>query len=351
MTTATATEELTDRLFGATLASLELLSVHLGWRLGLYSTIAAEPVTAPSLAAAAGIDERYATEWLEQQAAAGLLTVDDVSAAPTARRYAMPDGHAEVLVDPRSLSHVAPFAAMIVGIADALPEVVEAYRTGAGVPYTRYGADFRDGQGAVNRPSYERNLAEWIAAMPDIDASLRQDDGLVVDIGCGQGWSTIALAAAYPNAVVVGVDTDLASIDDAIANGKAADSTPTFTFTVDGIEDANLVCIFEALHDMAQPVDVLASAHKLLADGGALLVVDERVEDEFTAPAGEVERFMYGWSVLHCLPASRAEDPSAALGTVLRRPVVHELATEAGFTSVTELPIENDFFRFYRLDA
>ena len=99
---------------------------------------------------------------------------------------------------------------------------------------------------------------------------------------------------------------------------------------------------------MAAPVDVLRSAKDALADGGALLVVDERVGDAFTGPTDEVERVMYGWSVVHCLPACRVETPSAALGTVLRRPMVRELASAAGFASVDELEIENDFFRFYR---
>ena len=100
---------------------------------------------------------------------------------------------------------------------------------------------------------------------------------------------------------------------------------------------------------MSQPVAVLSNIRTKLAHDGALLVVDERVGDTFSAPADDVERMMYGWSVLHCLPVSRAESPSAALGTVLRRPTVEQLATEAGFGSVEILDIDNDLFRFYVL--
>ena len=347
-----AADQLVERLFGATLGALELMSVYLGWRLHLYSAVDDHgPVTATGLADAAGIDARYAREWLEQQAAAGFLAVDDAGAGEDERRYSLPDGYRAVLVDKEDMSHVAPFAPMVVGIAGALPEVAAAYRTGEGVPYTRYGADFREGQGGINRPLFTHDLAGWIEGMTDIHERLSAG-GRAVDLGCGQGWSTVALAKAYPAALVIGIDTDVASVDEAVAIAQGAGVNVEFR-TVDaaGVDgSADLVCIFEALHDMAQPVAVLQAARAQLAAGGAVLLVDERVEDAFTLPASEVERVMYGWSVLHCLPACRVESPSAALGTVLRRPAVEALAAEAGFASVRELAIENDFFRFYRLN-
>lgn len=350
---ASAADQLVERLFGATLGALELMSVYLGWRLHLYSTIDDHgPLTAAGLADAAGIDARYAREWLEQQAAAAFLAVDDAGAGEDERRYSLPDGYRAVLVDKEDLSHVAPFAPMVVGIAGALPEVAAAYRTGEGVPYTHYGADFREGQGGINRPLFTHDLAGWIQGMADIHDRLGAGGGRIVDLGCGQGWSTVALAKAYPEAEVIGIDTDVASVAEAGAIAKAAGVHVDFR-TVDaaGVDaGADLVCIFEALHDMAQPVAVLQAARAQLAPGGAVLVVDERVEDAFTLPASEVERVMYGWSVLHCLPACRVESPSAALGTVLRRPTVEALAAEAGFAGVQELAIENDFFRFYRLN-
>ena len=113
----------------------------------------------------------------------------------------------------------------------------------------------------------------------------------------------------------------------------------------------DLVFVFEALHDFARPGQVLGGLRAACAEDGAVLLVDERVAESFTAPGDEVERLMYGWSVLHCLPASMADAPSAALGTVLRSHTVHALAAQAGFRSSVELPLDNDFFRFYRLDA
>ncbi len=107
--------------------------------------------------------------------------------------------------------------------------------------------------------------------------------------------------------------------------------------------------VFEALHDMARPVEVLSAIRAALADGGSVVIMDERVGETFRAPADEVERFMYAASVLHCLPAGLADQPSAATGTVMRPDTLGRYASDAGFTRVDILPIHHDFFRFYRL--
>jgi len=111
----------------------------------------------------------------------------------------------------------------------------------------------------------------------------------------------------------------------------------------------DLVTVFEAVHDMSRPVEVLRSLHGLVADDGAVIVMDERVADAFTAPGDEIERIMYTYSVLCCLPVGRSEQPSAATGTVMRADTLRRYATEAGFAEVEVLPIEHETFRFYRL--
>jgi hypothetical protein len=100
---------------------------------------------------------------------------------------------------------------------------------------------------------------------------------------------------------------------------------------------------------MSRPVDALRTARGLLADGGAVLVMDERVAETFTAPGDTIERMMYGFSVLCCLPTGLAEQPSAGTGTVMRPATLRRYALEAGFSDVEILPIANDLFRFYRL--
>ncbi len=122
-----------ERLFSAGLGMGEVLTVYLGDRLGLYRALdRAGSLTAPELAAETSIFERYAREWLEQQAAAGFLSVDDVAAEPDARRYSLPPGHAEPLLDRDSLASIAPFARSFVAISAAMPELMESFRSGDG---------------------------------------------------------------------------------------------------------------------------------------------------------------------------------------------------------------------------
>jgi len=347
-------DALVERLFHATIGTLELYSVHLGRRLGLYDALARNgPLTPAELARRAGVHERYAREWCEQQAVAGLLEAYD-AAADEVRSFRLPDGHVEVLTAPDDPAHVAPFAPMLVGIAGAIPHVVDAYRSGDGVPYERYGADFREGQGSINRPAFGGEMAAWLASSAAIHERLSAADppARVADVGCGQGYSTAAIARAYANATVVGIDIDEPSIADARALPDVPANASFDVGDAAGLAASgpyDLVCIFEALHDMSRPVEALAAARQALAPGGSTLVADERVADEFTAPGDEIERMMYGWSVVHCLPVALAEQPSAALGTVLRAGTLRALAREAGYAEVEVLPVENDFFRFYRL--
>jgi SAM-dependent methyltransferase len=344
---------LAERLFGATIGALELFSIHLGTTLGLYDALAT-PAAPAELARRAGIDARYAREWLEQQAVAGLLEVTEESPDAGARRYALPAAHRAVLCDADDPAHVAPFAAMLAGIGGVLPAVAQAYRSGGGVPYADYGAEFRHGQGGINRPAFRHELpAVWIPAMPDVERALQAGGARVADVGCGHGWAAVAVAAAYPGATVDGIDIDRASVADAREHARAAGVADRVGFAARDAADLegpyDLVLLLEVLHDLARPVEALAGIRAALAPSGSLLVADERVADSFTAPGDEVERMMYGWSVTHCLPTQLTEDGSAAIGTVIRAGTVHELGAEAGFGSVAELDVEHDFFRFYRL--
>ncbi len=218
-----AEQQLTDRLLQATVHALELNGVYLGKRLGLYAALraAGSSLNSRELAQAADINERYAREWLEQQAVAGFLRVENASAQARERRYSLPAEHVAVLADDDDPSHVAPLAQMVAGIGAALPKVVEAYRTGAGVPYEAYGVDFRHGQAGINRPAFLHELTtRWLPAIPGLHARLQNGGERVriADVGCGVGWSTIALALAYPEADVIGYDLDAASIAEAARN-------------------------------------------------------------------------------------------------------------------------------------
>jgi 2-polyprenyl-3-methyl-5-hydroxy-6-metoxy-1,4-benzoquinol methylase len=357
-TTTDRSEVLVGRLFGATIDALELYAVYLGVELGLYRALQKHgALTSGELARRAGIAERYAREWLEQQAVAGLLDVEDAAAGAADRRYTLPAAHARVLASADDPAHVAPFAHMIAGIGGVIDRVADAFRTGGGVPYGDYGAAFRHGQGHINRPAFVHDLTtDWMDALPDIRGRLLEPGGRVADVGCGQGFSAIAMARAFPRARVEGFDADPASIRD--ARRHAAEAGVEGVAFVAGDATAvrergpyDLVLVLETLHDLARPVDALAAIRESLAESGAALVVDERVAETFTAPGDETERMMYGWSVTHCLPTQLVEEPSAATGTVMRAETLQRYATAAGYRHVAVLPVPNDLFRLYRLDA
>ena len=354
-------EALSGRLFMAGLEALELLNVELGLRLGLYTELQERgPLTSGELAEAAGIAERYAREWLEQQAVTGILDVDDVGAEAKARRYALPDAHAHVLLDPDSPANTTAVAAFVAEAGRMVPAVVEAFRTGGGVPYADYA--IHDLQAAFTRPVFVNNLLqEWLPALPALHARLVAGEALrIAEIGCGEGIASITIARAFPNVVVHGFDLDEASIVAARKNAAEAGVGERVRFELCDVSNGaaampadppyDLVLAIEMLHDVPDPIGVLTTMREL-GDGGTVVVADERVADEFTAPGDEMERFMYAASVLHCLPVGMVEPGSAATGTVIRSGIVREYARQAGFARTEVLPVEHPQFRLYLLQG
>jgi 2-polyprenyl-3-methyl-5-hydroxy-6-metoxy-1,4-benzoquinol methylase len=352
-------EALVGKLFMGGIEALDLLSVYLGDKLGLYRALADRGALTPDeLAAAAGIHARYAREWLEQQAASGILDLEEDSDDPGARRFRLPAGHDEALLDRDSLSYIAPLSHLLVGLARPIDEVMRAYREGGGVPFEAYGADVYQGQAAFTRPLYSRLLgSEWLPAATAIHERLLADPpARVADLACGGGISSIAIARAYAKVRVDGIDLDAPSIELARQHlAEAPDVAERVEFRCADATDAglagrfDLVTIFEALHDMSYPVRVLEAARGLLAEGGSVLVADERTADRLEAPASELERLLYGASILHCLPVGMVGEGAAGTGTVMRVETVERYAAEAGFGGFEVLPIEHDFYRFYRL--
>ncbi len=353
MTTESMTAEaMAGRLFEASLATMDLYSVYLGKRLGLYQALTEGPATTRDLSSKTGLDERYVREWLEQQVSTGFLSASEESGG---FRFTLPDPVREVLLDEESLNHMGPIAGMLVASGNQLDAIADAFKTGGGVEWSDYGPDMVGGQGAFNRPMFVHQLAqEYLPQIPGLVERLNRPGARISDFGCGYGWSSVAMARAFPGVSVDGVDIDLPSLDaartHAAANGVGARTS--FVSNADNLPAGgyDLVTAFECIHDMANPVQVLAAMRRATKPGGTVLVVDERVADTFSGEqADDIERMMYGWSVLVCLPAGRTEETSVATGTVMRLPVLERYACEAGFAGVEVLPIENDFFRFYLL--
>lgn len=354
----TRRDQLVQRILRSTGGAFDIFTLYIGDRLGFYADLAANgPSTAAEVAARTGTHERYVREWLEQQTVTGMLDVDDEAAPAASRRFVLPPGHAEVLTDRDSLNYIAPLARLVAGAVRPLHQLLKAYRTGGGIPYRLYGPDVLEGQAGINRAMFLRQLgAEWLPSIPDLHRRLISDPpARVADIGCGAGWSSVGMARSYPKLRVDGFDLDEASVALARANVIEAGLEERVRIHRQDAGDPSLrgsydlVTAFECVHDMADPVGALRTMLHLAGEAGSVIVMDERVGDRFTARGNDVEWMMYGWSVLHCLPVGKAEEPSAETGTVMRPETLRRYAEEAGFCEVEILPIDNFFFRFYRL--
>lgn len=347
-------QALADRLFRARAETFDVYTGYLGERLGLYRALRdGSWRTVGEVAGLTGTDERYLREWLEHQAASGILEVQDASDSPAARRFRLPNEHARVLADPDDPLFTAPNLVEVGRVARQLPALVEAFRSGGGLESLPWEPE---GRAEYNRAIFLNLLGrEWLPAIPPIHDRLSGDlPARVADVGCGTGWSSIAMAQAYPAIEVDGFDLEERVI--ALARDHAAESgvADRVRFTVGDAaalsgQHYDLVTVFEALHDMPNPVEVLTALRRILRPGGSVLVADELVAEQFTAPADDRERYVYGWSVMGCLGGAMGEPGTAATGAVMRPDTLRRYAADAGFERVDMFPVENDYFHFYVL--
>ena len=347
----TTAEAFSDRVFASALGAIEIYSIHIGDRLGFYKALKEGQASSQELADTTGVEERYVREWLEQQATNGILTVDLSSGSA---RFSLPEAHAEVLADELNGFYLTPLARMLTTSGEKMSHILDAYRDGTGVSWDAFGQDMRESQADMNRPFFLNDLDEVIAGIPAVHDRLLREGATAADIGCGAGWSTLALARAYPNARFHGLDVDGPSIEMAERNAAEAGLSDRATFTaVDAgrveIDDVDVAFAFECIHDMPQPVGVLTAMHDMVRGGGVALVMDEAVGEEFTGEGDEIERLMYGFSLLVCLPDGLSSQPSVGTGTVLRPAKLESFAREAGFSGSKPVA-EAGFFRFYELE-
>lgn len=350
---------LSERIVNETNAAFSCLNLYLGHRLDLFKAIseaAGSSVTPTELAKVTGFSERYIKEWLECMAVGKYLEYD-----PKTRRFILPDEHAVVLLEQDNLSYVIPFVCYVPSFAAVIDKLIEAFRTGGGVPFEAYGKDTVEAIGVGNRPMFVNWYVEkWMPAMPDIERRLKQQGGWVADIGCGTGWSSIALAQGFPNIRIDAIDVDSTSIEEAQRNANQAGISKQVTFYLSPIEEFrakngaekkyDLVTAFECIHDMPYPVKALQEMHEMVAPDGVVLVADELVGETLEENNGSfLGQLFYNFSVLHCLPQAMVYPDSAATGAVMPVSKLESYAKKAGFSRVDVLSIDNPLWRFYRL--
>ena len=345
-------EALQERLFTELNGAMSILNMYLGDKLGLFTAlIETGPVTAEAFATKTGLNERYVLEWLECMAAGEFLDYDSSTSS-----FSLSEEHALVFTNPDHPASGMGVYGWLPSFVSILPELLDAFKTGAGIPYAAYGLDMVNGQGALTKPMFINDyVSKWIAAMPDVQSKL-EAGGRVAEVGCGIGWSAIAVAQAYPDVKVDGIDPDEVSLVEARKHIAAANFSDRISLHATTVEEApvqgpyDLVTAFECLHDMPYPVQALAAMRELASPDGAVLIADEAVADTLEENTNFMGHMFYNFSVLHCLPQAMGFPGSAQTGTVFRPSTVLDYAEAAGFSSVDILDIENAQFRFYRLN-
>jgi SAM-dependent methyltransferase len=344
------TAALAQRLFEQTVQVGEAAATWLGIELGWYAALRdSGPATAAELAARTGTAPRYTREWLEQQAVAGVLDADG-------ERYALPVEHVAPLLDRDSSVWTEPLVRTVVIASRQLPAIAAAARTGGGVPWAAYGPEMSAAQGDGNRPALRHALAaDWVPQLPELAARLTAGSR-VVDVGCGEGWSAVGLATRFPGITVAGFDLDEVALAAARVHADEAGVSDRVTFQ---LADAgaglpggpyDVALAVECVHDMPHPVEVLAAMRAATADDALVYVVDEAADPVLTAPGDEVQRLLYGFSLLICLPDSLSHAGSVGTGTVMRPSTLDSYARSAGFAAAVPREVtDTGFWRVYQL--
>jgi 2-polyprenyl-3-methyl-5-hydroxy-6-metoxy-1,4-benzoquinol methylase len=352
-------DALSQRLAQAMQHTLELFTIYLGDRLGLYQALASGPLTSHELADRTGTHERYVREWLEQQTVAGILVTASYDDDGRPHRYALPAGHREALTETDSAAYVAPIAQGTVSVVRPIAAVLDAFRTGAGVPFEAYGPDCVEGMARMNRSGFLNLLGtHQLPLIEDVHARLQADPpARIAEIGCGAGWSSIGIARAYPKVHIDAFEIDPPSVTMARANVEEVGMSDRITIhqhdvrtgTRDG--DYDLVIAVNCIHDMGDPIAMLRTMRDLAGDGGVIIDAEPAVAEQFTGEANEAEAFIYAASLLHCLPVGMSEQSSAATGMAMRPSTLRRYAQDAGFRDIELLPIHFDEsgLAFYRM--
>ena len=323
-------------------AAMSAVLVHIGDRLGLYRALAdGVPLTSTELAAKTGLNERYLREWLHNQAAGGW-----VSYQPKDGRFTLPAEHALLLADETSPTFMAG-GFDFVAAAWADEEILtDAFRTGRGIGWHEHDHRLFTGTERFFRPGYQANLTNnWLPALDGVVDRLEAGIS-VADVGCGYGAATVQLGQSYPNSTFVGFDYHDASIAAARGRAGAAGVDANVTFEVAGAKEFtgkyDLICLFDCLHDMGDPVGAARHIRAALRPDGVLLVVEpagaDRPEDNHHA----LGRLFYASSTAICLPGSLAQDGRLGLGNQAGTARLIEVLREAGFGDVrvaTSTPI------------
>ena len=320
---------------------------NLGHKLGLYKAMAgAGPLTAAQVAARAGTAERYTREWLNSQAAGGYVTYRAQD-----ETYQLPPEQALVLAAEDGPCFFPPALEVSASMWFDEARILDVFRSGKGFPWGEHSGRLFCGVAAFFRSGYTANLVpNWLPALDGVVDRLRK--GIkVADVGCGHGHSTIIMAEAFPNSRFFGYDNHAESIAAARKNAEAAGVADRVSFQVASIkempdEQFDLVCFFDCLHDLGDPVGAARHVGKVLAPDGTVMLVEPFAHDRVEDNLNTVGRIYYSGSTTLCCAHSLSEEVGLALGAQAGQKRLAAVFREAGFAHfrrATETPFNMIF--------
>jgi SAM-dependent methyltransferase len=306
-------------------------SVLVGEELGLYRAMAGgDPTTAEALAARTGCNARLVREWLSAQAAAGYVeTVDG--------QFRLPEEQAMALADADSPVYVASGALVLASLFLDKDKVVAAMRGNGALPWSEHHPCLFSGTERFFRPGYRAHLvAEWLPALEGVVPKL-ETGARVADVGCGHGASTVIMAQAFPASRFFGFDVHASSIE--IARVRAAEGAVADRVTFEAAtakeypaHDYDLMCFFDCLHDLGDPVGAARHAYETLGPEGTVLLVEPFAGDRLEDNVNPVGRLFYAASTFVCTPNSLSQEVGLGLGAQAGEARLRDVFTEAGFT-------------------
>ena len=316
--------------------------ILLGDKLGLYKELAAKgPITSADLAKATGTTERYVREWLSAQAASGYVEYD----AKT-NKFSMLPEQAMALADEDSPVFLSGIGDVVSATFLDEPKVTDAFKTGKGVGWNRRSECLFCGTARFFRTGYKHHLVqEWLPALDGVVEKLKRG-AKVADVGCGHGVSTRLMAEAFPKSHFYGFDYHEGSIAAARDQAKKAGLSDRVHFDVHSAktypaENYDLVCFFDCLHDMGDPVGALKHVRESMAPDGTCMLVEPFANDRLEDNLNPVGRIFYAASTMICTPASIDQEVGLALGAQAGEARLREVAKQAGlsrFRRATETP-------------
>jgi 2-polyprenyl-3-methyl-5-hydroxy-6-metoxy-1,4-benzoquinol methylase len=343
------TEAFLGKVLSDTSGMTTTILASIGDRLGLFTNLAYGPATSAELASRADINERYAREWLGAMTSAGYVEYD-----PASHRFTLPAEHLPVLAQENGPVFFGGIHQMLAGMVGPLNQLIQVFQHGGGVPQSAYDHNMWDGLERFTASWFEHLLIPvWLETLPEVQARLERG-ALVADVGCGRGKALIKLAQAFPRSHYVGYDSFEPTIEEATAHAQAAGVADKVRFehrdaTAGLPEQYDVITTFDVVHDAIDPRGLLRAIRRALRSDGWYVCLDINCAEHLEGNAGPLGSLFYGVSMLYCMTTSLSGH-GEGLGTMgLPEGKLRELSTEAGFSRVRRVPLENPFNILYEI--